>query len=197
MRKTPLALGIILVFTGVLVSSISTSPTEKSKELVVQPQEKQWNITGYFYVNEKLIVDLGVPTAEFIPDGKVNFTVTIGDPTGETSVFLLTYYHEYQIFTKYILESSSNALYVDEPPTFVGGIVQSEGNYTAQVDTNEASWLYPDAPQLGLKKEILERSYPYRNFLPLGVVLIIGGTFLSIWATRFSKSTRRARRDVR
>lgn len=197
MRKTLLALGIILAFIGVLVSSISSSPTEKPKELPVQPQEKQWNITGYFHENEKLIVDLGVPTAEFIPNGKVNVTVTIVDPTRETSVFLVTYYHQYKIFTNYILNSSSNALHVDEPPAFVGGVVQREGNYTAQVDTNEASWLYPDAPHLGLKKEILESSYPYRNLLPLGVALMIGGASLSTWAARYSKSTRRARRDAR
>lgn len=193
MRKRFLAFGIILLFVGILVFLSCNSPTERTIVSQVAPPEKQWNVTAYFNKYEKMIVNLGVPP-EFHPDGLTNVTVTIVDPSGGKSVFLATYHSSTWGYIKYTLNSSDNGLDVDDPTTSIGGVCNYSGNYTVQVD-EQFSYLYDGAPQISLSKEIVEKEYPYRSILPVGIAIIIVGTSVSIWSAKSSKLAQRSRRN--
>lgn len=190
MRKYLVAFGIILVFAGVIVSSACNSFKERTEQSEVA--EGLWEASGYFDSGEKLVVYLSQPTIEFFPDHTATINVSVVDPAGNKSVFLIEYDKNYG-FVNITLDSSSNGLIVDENSVDLGGIVNLSGNYTALV-AEQASFLYGEAgPTVDLYKETVERDYPYRSMLPVGVAIIVFGASLSIWAAKSSKEPRKRR----
>jgi len=190
-RKYVVAFGIILLFVGVVVSSASNSFNERTEQSVVA--EEQWKAAGYFDKDEKLVVYLSKPTPEFFPDHTASINVSVVDPAGNKSVFLVEYQNGVG-FVNVTLYSSSNGLIVDENILEVGGITTQSGNYTALVD-EQAAYLYVTAPPtITLIQETVERDYPYRSILPVGIAIIVFGASLSIWAAKSSKEPRKKRR---
>ena len=191
MRKYVVAFGIILMFAGVIVSSACNSFEERTEQSDVA--EGLWEASGYFDSGEKLVVYLSQPTIEFFPDHTATINVSVVDPAGNKSVFLIEYDKNYG-FVNITLDSISNGLIVDEDSVDLGGIANLSGNYAAVV-AEQASFLYGETgPTVDLYKETVERDYPYRSMLPVGVVLIVFGASLSIWAAKSSKEPRKKRR---
>jgi len=190
-RKYVVAFGIILMFAGVIVSSACNSFEERTE--LSEVAEGRWEASGYFDSGEKLVVYLSQPTIEFFPDHTATINVSVVDPAGNKSVFLIEYKKGVG-FVNVTLVSSSNGLIVDEHSVDLGGIANLSGNYTALV-AEQASFLYGETgPTVDLYKEIVERDYPYRSMLPVGVVIIVFGASLSIWAAKSSKEPRKKRR---
>ena len=191
MRKYFVAFGIILILTGVIVSSACNSSNERTEQSAVA--QGQWEASGYFDKNEKLVVYLSEPTSEFFPDSIATINVSVVDPAGNKSVLLIEYKKNFG-FVNVTLDSNSSGLIVDENSLDVGGIVNLSGNYTALV-AEQASLLYGETgPTVDLYKEIVERDYPYRDILPVGVAIIVFGASLSILAAKSSEKPRKKRR---
>jgi len=194
-RKELLAFGAILVFVGVLVSSASTSSIEKLDYPIVAEAEGQWEVSADFNESEKLLVDFLPPKfGEYIfPNGdKAVVDVEIFDPDNNKTEFRITFYP--RRYPDFELLSNDGGLTVNEPIEGVGGVTRLNGLYTARID-EFASIYYDGGPpgHLSLHKEVVEREYPYRSVLPIGVALIVAGASLSVWA-KSSKRTQRLRK---
>jgi hypothetical protein len=190
-RKYLAAFGIILMLAGVIVSSACNSSKEHTEQSAVA--KGQWEASGYFDKNEKLIIYLSEPTREFFPDTIATINVSVVDPAGNKSVFLIEYKKNVG-FVNVTLDSNSSGLIVDENSLETGGITNLSGNYTALV-AEQASLLYGETgPTVDLYKEIVERDYPYRGMLPVGVAIIVFGASLSILSAKSSEEPRKKRR---
>ena len=186
MRKYIVAFGIILIFIGVVTSSVSNSYTERTVDSTVS--HGYWSTSGYFDINQNLSVQLSPPNAQFILIGMGTFNVTIIDPADNESVFTVRSRNVEgrQVLSNVTVVSTSNSLTADVINLGVGGIVHQSGNYTVIVD-KKATYLYPKVPpDVTLTKETVKRDYPYRGILPVGIGILVFGVGLSIWAAKSS-----------
>ena len=195
MRKASLALGIVLVLVGIITCSASNSPMEKLDYPEVKGAKEGWEVSGHFNAGEKLLVLFPPPAwGEYIiPNGdKATVDVEIFDPDNNKTEFRITFYP--RRYPDFELLSNDGGLTVNEPIEGVGGVTRLNGLYTARID-EFASIYYDGGPpgHLSLHKEVVEREYPYRSVLPIGVALIVAGASLSVWA-KSSKRTQRLRK---
>ncbi len=194
MGKASLAFGIIILFVGVLICSASNSSKENPGEIPVGIQNG-WETSGYFDERNELLVWFTAPKKDMVPDGWQVVVVDIFDPNGGKTRFVVSFKNG--VFDHINVSSYDGGLIVSEPPTGVGGLTQCSGNYTACIDPEAnplASLYYPQGPpKLELLKLVVEKEYPYRSFLPVGIVLIVVGISLSIWSRRSLKRKRRRR----
>lgn len=210
MRKDRLALGIIILFIGVIVFSMSSQVEETRETQRVGDVERnlpygEWLIERPFEKGDELFVAFRGPKLEGVPDHQVPPTVwvNITDPNDGNVTFRLSF--RINIITRspelnVTLESRSDGLVVDDSdlgdfndsPEDVGGVAGYDGNYTAYVYTfgvEMAGYYYEDAilPFLEFWKIVVQRDYPNRNILPVASALIVGGVLFSIWAARSSQ----------
>jgi hypothetical protein len=202
-RKAILGIGLLLLFTGIIISLAYNFQVEKVK---ATPGEQaglsvyKYNVTGFFNAKtfsngklvymEKLYLELP-PTKEYFTP--IPFNVSIYAPDGSETVFRVNiigdpqfYYYEWTLLKN---DGGLEVEIIGGEAASLGGNVTQTGNYTAQLDI-AAKFIYGDPPsRLILFKEIWEFyiDYPYRSFLPVGVVLIFAGVGLSIFAMRTQK----------
>ena len=220
MRKIPLSVGCIILFAGIIIFSSANyaieTPENQLAERVKDLPYGQWKISKQFDRGEKIFVAFAGPKLIDIPNGVpaiATIWINITDPTGGNTtlradfrVNLVTKNPELNI----TLESESEGLIVDksklgtsnDSPENLGGETQHDGNYTAYVYTYGiamARYYYPpnaDLPRLDLWRIVLKKEYSFGNLLPVGVALIVGGAFLSIWAAS-TKQSYKSRRKYR
>lgn len=195
MRKAFVALGIILLFAGLIVASVSARVSENKQSFLVHESKDSWETSGHFEKDDKLIFTFS-PTpleGESFPDGGGNATiyVEIVDPYGNKTVFKVVFSRVggYPAPPKFSVVSNEGGLIVSEPLGEIGGIVCFKGYYLANITTR--NWERPRTLQL--HAEIVEKEYPYLSILPVGITLIVVGGSLSIWGAKSSKRRLRSR----
>lgn len=210
MGKALLAVGILFLWIGIIFVAYSYYPVENVKERpLISRAEKEWEVSGNLSKGEKIIVAV-VPSADwsiwaqelFAEPIKVNVSIIIEDPLGVAAEFKifyepppLTYKHEdpgkpFPIFLSNppFKLVNNGSLIVNEPLDFVGGIVTQSGTYRVRV---VPTWWTEGPPEyIEIYTEILEKTYPYKQFLPLGVGLCIFGVAMIILRTKRSKAKR-------
>jgi len=196
MRKTPLALGIIFLFIGIITFSISNTaieklPEHKRIERALNLPYGKWNISAQLNKSEKIFVLFSRPKLEVIPDGLAIINVSIIDPKGGNTNFSVAFSQE---GVEYInLTWNDNGLTVNDSVEGIGGTTLYTGNYTVQVYADEffaKNYYYPPAgtlPALELYKVIEKKDYPYRILLPIAITLIFISIYLTVWSTKSSK----------
>jgi hypothetical protein len=192
MRKMVFSFGVIVLFVGVIVFSISGSFVEKSSLQLVDDVEEEWEVSGDFTKGEKLLVMFPPPDWEgIVMNGKEAFVdVEIFDPNDATIKFNVTFIKAGGATIQ--LESNAGGLVVDEPIGQVGGLTVYDGLYRAHID-ERAVYVYNmgPIPWIKLYRDVGEKEYPHRVFMPVGIVLIIAGILLSIYSVIRSKRMRR------
>lgn len=205
MRRVLLALGIILLFVGIILASYSRYPIEKWKERSCNRAEQQWEASENLSKSERIIVAV-VPSEgwtewayEIHPHGfKVNVSIIIEDPLGEEAEFIIFYeppppgYKQDHPGPLPIFLSNppfklvkTGSLIVEEPLQFVGGIVTRNGTYRVKVIPTWWTWGPPKYIEIHV--EILEKVNPYAYFLSIGVCLCFLGVAMLTLRARYPK----------
>lgn len=195
MRKALVALGIVLVFAGVIVASVSVTATEKPPyTTTITTAQNQWEVgPGRFKKGEKLLVYFfPPPDLERYPDPSAKISVEITGPRGGKTVFLVNFSRQFgkSVPPEFYLISNEDGLTVSNPPNELGGFVRYTGDYWANITTRRL-WDVPRTLELSL--EIVDKEHPYLFVLPMGIALIVVGGCLSIWGAKSSKRRVRSR----
>lgn len=192
-RKRALGFGISLAFVGFLLfcsAYISEEEVTSGLETVSECFDR-WNITGFFYQSDNLV--LAVPTDPVEPYPFGGYNVSIVDPNGNKTVFLFEF--QYGPKCNITVLENEGGLEVEEGVRVLGGITNYSGNYTAFVDELARAW-YKGPPRfLTLYNEIEDKQvkYPYGSFLPAGLIVLFIGLGLSLWAVMSKKTSVRRR----
>jgi hypothetical protein len=192
MRKAFLVLGIILLFSGVIVASASTMATEtQDYPVVATAPSGSWEVSGVFNKNEKLIVDFTPPDMQqlMIPEPSLIVLIEVTGPYGSKTIFQEefaqgvgmqsgTYIKNLTVIT------NEDGLIISDPLNEVSGNVPYTGNYSANITTRR---LWGPPTLLTLKKEVIHREYPYLFVLLIGIPLAVVGGSLSFLSARSSR----------
>ncbi len=204
MRRSFLALGIILLFVGVITFSVSYTPDESEINETVDRKEnlpiQKWRISGEFDKGERLfVVFSAVDPENAIVDSSAVVDVNITSPSGGNTTFRVLFTDTFRPDINISLKSKDedNGLVVSSPLEGIGGEAEYDGMYTAHVYAYLPRLFYPPdgtLPWLELYRTVVERKYPYTAVLPVGIALIIAGVSLSIWAAGSSAHPSRSRK---
>jgi len=199
MRKDLVAFGIILMFAGVIVVSISTNPVERSERAIVAeaPVNNRWEVSAPFNKGEKLSVEFTPPNLDevIVFDHTLKLVVEISSSQAGKTVFEIEFKKigDKTVLSNITLVSKDDGLKVSDPPIEVGGIVPFTDNYLANITTRKnARYTSPGKGEywvpenLRLVKEVAYKEYPYLFVLPIGILLIAVGGSLSLWGSRRS-----------
>jgi hypothetical protein len=196
MNRSFVVLGIVLLFTGVIVASASTMATETPESSIVKTTTNAWEISGLFGENEKLLVDFTPPNMEqlIIPEPTLKLHVEITGPYESKTVFELEFaqrgFEGATVLWNLTVVLNENGLTVSDSMDEVGGIVPYAGNYSANITTRR--WWGPPA-SLTLHAEVVHKEYPYLFGLAIGMPLAVVGGSLSFYSVRNSKRKLRSR----
>lgn len=184
MRKTIAALGVIFIFVGVLVMSISTKTLEKSSRYeTVGTSTNGWEVRGYFQKMENLVLTFTPPSLDIWPDVPVYIEIWPEEYYDKRTVFQV----EYKLVLNYptvniSLVSNEGGLIVSEPLSEVEGVAVYEGYYWANITIRPAVWNPLPYPKLEVK--VIEKEYPFLFLLPIGVSLFLVGIFSFVWGIK-------------
>jgi hypothetical protein len=209
MRKNILALGIILLFIGIITFSISFSAEKTEKNQLIKRKEDlpigKWEISAQFNKGEKLLVFFSrVQEKNLIVDGTAIIDINITCPKGGNTTFRVMFTDTYHPYANITLKSkdNDNGLIVNYPLEGIGGIAEYDGLYKVYVYSYsylEFNYFPPNGtlPWLELYKVIEEKNYPYLILLPVAIALIIAGVSLSIWAAKTPKRPSRIKKKLK
>jgi len=210
MRKAFVALGIILLFAGVIVTSASAIPTEKSeRSTVATAPRNEWEISGRLDEGNKLSVEFNPPNLDelLVPEPALKLRVEVTNSHGGKTVFEMEFKRGFggnTVLNNVTVVSKEDGLAVSNPPTEVGGIVPYTDDYLANITTRKtARYITPReeefwAPSnLRLVKEVVHKEYPYLFVLPIGIMLMVVGGSSSFWGVRSSKRKLQSRKKKR
>jgi len=184
-------LGIILIFAGIIVSSYSNMAFEvKTVQTPGVTVYNKWNVTRYFTKGETLILDIPPPKPNLfggVPYG--GFNISIVAQNGKETVF----WYEFSDGTvKVKVKSNDGALIVNESSSmmYVTGVTAFSGNYTAYVDKSAMVFYNRGPPSYLTLKSMIEKTsleYPYRDLLPVGILIMAFGSILIFLSFREPK----------
>jgi hypothetical protein len=211
LKKLPTAVGLSLIFVGLIVASSYNSPaTEESWETAAE-NTGNWSITGTFNSGENITLIIawyGMTYGEDLGELPANVTITANNQDiTEFQVFFLqdpntpTGQEQVQVYVSRIqlLYNNGDSLSVDNPPKQIGGIVKQAGTFEARVHPPPDSFPWAGYPEpqpptaLKLLKMVAKMTYPYRSFLPIGVAAGFLGAIVSTWGAKAKKNVRRTR----
>jgi len=200
LRKAFVALGIIIVFAGVIAVSASTMRTEKSERFTVATAPlNSWEVSGRFDEGDILSVEFNPPDLNelLVPEPTLKLLVEVTDSQGGKTVFELEFKQGSSgntVLYNVTVVSKEDGLTVSDPPTEVGGVVSYTDDYLANITTRKmARYIvrreeeYWSPRNLALVKEMVYKEYPYLLVLLIGVVLVVVGVSLLFLGLRRSK----------
>ncbi len=203
-RKTLVAFGVVLAFSGAIVALASNLAIESEPDFETVATEEfpnKLDVSGYFYQGDKLMLYFPRPNPEFFRDSYISIPVEITDPNGDEAEFEVVFERvggsQYPLSCSQIKLVKNNSLIVNNPPDVVGGEVSYPGLYKGhvKVDPQKVSWYWTGpTKEIELAKEVVKKEYPYRSILPIGIVLIILGASVSILAAKSAERKPQSRR---
>lgn len=202
MRKTPLALGVLVLFAGVVVFSRSNYSTSWPKNIILVREGDlpfgDWEISAQLNRSQKIIVVFPPPRQdELIPNGDAIFNVDVVDPTGGNTSFRVAFSPRGDVDMN--VTGNEGGLSVPDPIEGIGGTTRYKGLYAVHVHAPEylAQYYYPPNGTmllLELYEVVEDRDYPYFSYLPVGIGLMAVGASLSVFAVKSSDRSGRRRR---
>lgn len=204
MRKWLFAIGLILLFVGVIFASSSYLPHRRLNPdwEIIKTDVNVWQISSSLTEGDKvkLVVFWGADWLDFLrpPTLEMPFYhkfvyVNITDPYGVESQFEVTYMATERRDTLYIynvsLESPSNGLSeqdidISERQNIVGKVLYS-GPYNATVvGYSPPGGGPPSVLTFSREEATFLIEYPFSNLLYPGVVVFASGVILSIWSAK-------------
>jgi hypothetical protein len=211
MQSKFLILGFVLIFSGVVVTSLYNALIENYVFQQGYTKTREFQVSGYFDKGDKLVLSI-VPGNDwvqyidwletfYVPDYlDVTIRVQINNTEGQSTVLdliFITYasstgeYAQLSLFAAYPNFTSGGLTNLEAAGSegAVRGIVETNGTYTA------TAFGKPDEPiilvalgipptSITLDKYVTKGSYPYRHIWPAGVALIGSGGFSFFWARR-------------
>jgi hypothetical protein len=207
LKETVLGLGVILLFTGIIVLPWSIQATTTPDPITLASEQDlvypDWSISGRLNQSDVMAVYFTAPSYENIPEptGERYMFVNVTDPQGGTTVFNIT-------FTKKSffrgVTSNDGGLIIDNPNFTeyldIGGTARYTGLYTVKVypivDTM-VQYYYPhdgELQVLQVVKIVVRTDYPYIVALPVSASLVVVGLALTAWGARRPKRRTRSKR---
>jgi len=216
LRKDVLAIGIILILVGAVLTACYSVSVKVDVDEVVNGVEKKLSVSGYFSAGQVLVVGIlpgnywgkpiFEPGEEGIPAHKI-VIVHIIDPHNNISVFEV-YFGEEGFFYHWTVVNQSSGFIptISNSSWIFNGLTMLSGNYTATIvyvvpslnkDNPEYTpiMLKEDPPaKLELITVKSETTYPYTWFLPVGIAVVIAGILASAWSITKSKTSKKFRK---
>lgn len=217
MQKTLLSLGVIVLFAGLIVFSLSYTfeQTDESERVagsrVTDLTYGQWKTSAVFEKGEKVYVAFMGPNLEDVPNGDQEsgtMLINITDPIGGNTTFQVDYKGATAPEMNITLLSSSEGLEVNaldfgdfsDSPQSLGGTTSYEGTYHVYIYTYSQSlavnYYYPPSGIMDFiefYRMVPIRTYQYAYLLPIGVAAVISGIILSAWAAKNPQRGRRSK----
>ncbi len=216
-----LALGLIFIFSGVIVTAFYNVSGEKYVHKSTYTEHNEFEVSGYFAEGDKLVLyiepdqretntfnwvyfaqeDLPPNLVEEVHDLTVQ--VEINNTVGQRTVIDLVYvtYPDWSggatlgLYMAYTNSSTGGLIDLGEDPEGVKGIVETNGTYTARIISPEILLKFNSTPTtMSLKRFVPQNFYPYRDMLPVGIALIGFGGFSAFWARKQRKKQRLLRK---
>jgi|GEM_PF-3976035 len=217
MRRTLLGFGIIILFAGLIIFSISNRFTETYESVSVEESDVEdlpygeWKTSAHFEKGETIYLAFSGPDLAMVPNGdQISGTVMINitDPEGEDTTFRVDFKGSEPPEINITLISEAEGLEVDDSPfgdfndspVGFGGVTSYEGDYSGCIyvfGPGIAGFYYPPnatLPYMMFWKLVPIRTYPNSPLLPVGGIFIVAGLLLSVWAVRSSQQPRRGKR---
>jgi hypothetical protein len=185
LMKKMAAFGVVLIFVGVIIASVSTQVSERlSRYETVGTSTDGWEVKGYFQKMERLVLSFNPPNLEDIwPDIPVYIEIWPEGYYDKKTVFQVEYKRVLNYPTVNInIALNEGGLTVDESLSEIEGVTVYEGYYLANITVRPAMWNPPPNPTLKVK--VLEKEYPYLFVLPIGISFIVIGAFSLIWGVK-------------
>lgn len=204
MRKWLFAIGLILLFVGIILmsSAVRSERTVREEENLIKSETDTWQISNNFTQGEKvkLVVKKGIdwtqnlePPVMDVPYPHKFVYVNITAPSGEASTFEAAFISYQRIFALYQVKIVfSNGFDADKSSQGIVGYVRETGLYNATV----IGFVPPGgSPPAGLTfvtiEEVVFMNYPYSYLLYPGVATSLAGIVLSIMGKMTSRRVRR------
>lgn len=215
MRKDVLAIGILLILVGAVLTACHSASVKVNVNKVVTGVEKKLSVSGYFNSSQVLILGI-LPgkywdkpifehSEEGIPAHKI-VAVHVIDPHNDTGVFEVHFVEQGFFYQWSVVNQSSGFTpTINETSWLLEGIAQLSGNYTVTIALVYPSLNKdPEYTQIPLEEDPpakmelitlkLETTYPYTWFLPVGIAVVIAGILASAWSIRKSKTSKKFRK---
>jgi len=224
MRKELLVLGLALLFSGIIATSMAVniqgekiiSREPATSKHAIDLENQPWSVSLNFSKGRKLYAYIvpgkywcGEPTPGM---NILNLSVTIIDPKGSETRLRVIFssdplapepklqLHAVQVVSNEggLVFEKSNVLETTDGTTYyreISAIVCYDGSYNMTV-TPTFGTLGPPAA-LGLQSLLIEKVYPYWYVILMGVGFMVAGVFLLIWVWKNPKykKRRKARRS--
>ncbi len=219
MRRELLVLGTVLLFIGVVATSIAIGIQEENviSEDWAETNFNAWSVSGNFTKGRKLysyIQPGDFWSAE--PQGGINIlnlSVTIRDPEGGKTELRAIFSsdasapdpklhpHAVQVVSNdggLTFEKSNELEKIDGTICYkeIRGIVNCDGVYNV---TFHGAGPYTPLPPavIGLQSFLTEKFYPYWFVIVAGVASMVAGVFLLVWVWKNPKNRKKLKTDAR
>ncbi|MEM2146418.1 MAG: hypothetical protein QW279_13735 [Candidatus Jordarchaeaceae archaeon] len=201
MKRQLIAIGIIIIICGTVISAISEIAIENiQEEIEGGPLEtrnlplEQCYLAGNFSEKEKIIVKFTPRTYEewktffMIDHGDIIMEIDVIPPSGNETTFRVTIIAvTVESVTRIAIANISvvkeGDLIVENPLTEIKGTIPYNGTYIARIKIITATT--PSYLTLIKGKPFIEK--PYKAFLPLGIITILAGVLIIGYAKRIKK----------
>jgi hypothetical protein len=217
MQKTWLALGVIVLFVGVVVLSLSFQmELNYETQLVTDSKARdlplgQWETSGSFEEGDEMFVYFATPNTEGVPNGdaiSATLMVNITDPLGSNTTFRIDYKGAPVRELNLTLEARSAGLEVDDStfgdfnnvPEQIGGVVLADGEVHAHLwafaDHLARVYYRPEGelPYLEFYTIVPIRAFPNEYLRPIGFIVLAVGLGLLGWSVISSRRGRTVKR---
>lgn len=207
MKKWLFALGLILLFVGIIFTSsaVQSEKTIKEKEELIKSEIDSWQISSNLTQGDKVRLSVAQgedwdryvePAVEDVPFPHKFVYVNITDPNGEDSMFEVTYTkYEAGFFLYNVRVVASNGFDAENSSQKIVGYARDTGLYTATATGAIPPGGGPPSSLTFFKvKEVILIKYPYSHLLYPGVAILLAGVALSILGALTSKRVQHKRR---
>jgi len=198
-KRIFMGLGVIILFAGVIIFSLSNSPpVEKEDVVLIEELRETFDISGNFDKGEKLLVFFHAPNWDGpypIPDpDSAIVDVDVLDPFDNKTEFRIQF-NRRQNPELWLRSNDTGGLDVTLPLEGVVGVTKYTGEYKAHIIEKAAMYYnFSPPPVLRLFKVVMEVDYPYRNYLPVGAGLAVVGVAVTVWGARAPESVKKTAR---
>lgn len=204
MRKKLLALGLILLFVGVIFTSsaLQSDETVKEREDLVKSETFSWQISSHFTQGDKVRLSVAPgqdwrsfkePPVEDVPFPHKFVFINITDPNGKDSFFEVVYAEYEGYFSLYDVRLvAGNGFDAQNSSSGIVGYARDTGIYNATVWGTLPPGGGPPTLTFSKMEELLIVTYPYSFLLYPGVVVLVVGAILSVLGARSPRHARHA-----
>jgi len=214
LRKEILALGLVIIFAGLLLAAGSDTTAEHRWTSQTARTLDEWSISCSFQKGDNVTLDIvggqgwGYIFQDY--DEPLPLNLSFVAPDSSETLFRVFFLgnppqrpgqEEFDVYWyNATLLRPSDGLTVADPPTGIGGITTQDGVYTATLLKDGFWWggSNPKPPRtLTFYKESVAFSKPYSILFPVGGAICFLGTGVSVYGLKHQTTAKSKRRRHR